>query len=527
MTQSVSRMCSLSSVLALVGCLAGPLVARGDVGDDAEHKDMDLVGFNDLQSRSSYQPTVHKYADGRYVAFVGHHPLGTNPVTGAPLPSFNPITGANEPNGTSVVDVTNPRRPRYLAHIPVGTTGNGGAQMVRVCDGASLPARDGKVYMLRSYGNSAHEIWDVTNPASPKDVRTVRNGNPAVGGLSGTHKNWWECDTGIAYIVGRRTTDTAAGWRPGNHIMIYDMGDPANPKFIRDWAMDGQQPGSKLQPHFTNAPSIHGPISTGPVGGALAAFPGVVSGRVYFAYGTGDSGIMQVVDRAKLLASDPADYTGPELGHWVMNPDNGAHTSFPLGNIAVPDFTGWGVANGQPYGDPGNVRDVVFVTSEATSHFCTEPRHVSFLVDVTDEGRPQSVSTAEIPAASGGNSDDRNFCRRGGRFGPHATNENFGPPFYQKLVFVSYFNAGVRAFDVRDPYNPVDVAHYIPAIDPNRTDYRCGTLDGVQNVCRQVIQTNNVDTDDRGYIYIVDRADTGMHILRLTGQAAKIAGLGD
>ena len=31
------------------------------------------------------------------------------------------------------------------------------------------------------------------------------------------------------------------------------------------------------------------------------------------------------------------------------------------------------------------------------------------------------------------------------------------------------------------------------------------------------IQTNNVDVDDRGNIYIVDRANTGMHILEYTG----------
>ncbi|HTE13531.1 MAG TPA: hypothetical protein VK642_00485 [Burkholderiales bacterium] len=37
------------------------------------------------------------------------------------------------------------------------------------------------------------------------------------------------------------------------------------------------------------------------------------------------------------------------------------------------------------------------------------------------------------------------------------------------------------------------------------------------------IQTNNVDVDDRGYIYIVDWADTGMHILELTGSAREMA----
>jgi len=528
------RRCSPFSLAAILALLT-PI--RGSAGDDraerddhgsqgAESRDMKWIGFNDLQARSSYQPTLHKQG-GRYILYVGHHTLGTNPVTGAPLPSFNPLTQMNEENGTSILDVTEPKHPRYLVHLPVPDHNGGGAQMVRVCDGALLPHADhSKVYMLRTYSNSAHEIWDVTHPEQPVGVRTVAGGNPVIGAqtgtpgaLAGTHKSWWECDTGIAYIVGRRGTDTAAGWKPGNHIMIFDLSDPANPVFLRDWAMDGQQPGSKLQPHFTNAPSIHGPISTGPAGGVIAsANPGVVPERVYFAYGTGATGIMQIVDRKKLLdPSIPAtDFTTAELGHWVMNPDNGAHTSWPLGNIAVPDFVS----------DPNRIRDFVFVTSEATAHFCAEPRHLSFLVDVSDEGRPQGVSTAQVSAASGGKKDDENFCRRGGRFGPHATNEEFGPPFYEKIVFVSYFNAGVRAFDVRDPYRPRNVAFFIPPVTAN-TDLRCGTLDNVPNVCRQVVQTNNVATDDRGNIFIVDRANTGLHVLRLTGDAAKIVGEDD
>jgi hypothetical protein len=34
-----------------------------------------------------------------------------------------------------------------------------------------------------------------------------------------------------------------------------------------------------------------------------------------------------------------------------------------------------------------------------------------------------------------------------------------------------------------------------------------------------------VETDDRGHIYIVDRANTGMHILELAGEARQVAGL--
>jgi hypothetical protein len=237
---------------------------------------------------------------------------------------------------------------------------------------------------------------------------------------------------------------------------------------------------------------------------------------------------MQIVDRTKILPppfgtgvkcgsisstlTPPActDFTTAELGRLIMNPDNGGHTSFPLGQIEVPDF----VTNTGNDND-NTTRDIVVVVSEAGGAFCNQFRHLTFLTDVTDEGRPQSISTFQVPASSGG------FCNRGGRFGPHASNEEFGPPFYQKIVFLSYFNAGVRAVDVRDPYNPNEVAFYVPAITGD-TDLRCGTFQGRPNVCPQVIQTNNVATDERGFIYIVDRANTGLHVLRLTGKAQQI-----
>jgi hypothetical protein len=41
--------------------------------------------------------------------------------------------------------------------------------------------------------------------------------------------------------------------------------------------------------------------------------------------------------------------------------------------------------------------------------------------------------------------------------------------------------------------------------------------------CKVAIQSNNVEVDDRGYIYVVDRANTGMHILELTGSARRVA----
>jgi hypothetical protein len=531
---------SISLALGLLAAGTAPVGVRADSPQAGSSYNMKLIGINDLQARSTYQPTLHKYPHNRYILFAGHHPL-TTAAEGQlpqPLPSLNPLTNNNEENGTSIVDVSNPRRPRYLFHLPVPNGQGGGAQMVRVCDGSTLPIHDGKIYMLRTYANSAHEIWDVTKPSNPVGVRTVAAGNPVLGAdfgkpgaLAGTHKSWWECDTGIAYIVGRRGNDTADGWGMGNHIFIFDLSDPAHPVFLRDWALNGQQPGGTIPPQFTAVPSIHGPISTGPAGGVIE-LAGATAERVYFAYGTGSNGDMQIVDRTKLLPppwgtgstcgsiastltpTPCTDFQTAELGQLIMNPANGAHTSWPLGRLVVPDFV-TDTGNDEINNVDNTTRDIVVITSEATQHFCSEFRHLTFMTDVTTEGRPQSIATAQVPASEG------RFCDRGGRFGPHATNEEFGPPFYKKIVFVSYFNAGVRAFDVRDPYNPQNVAFFIPAVTQN-TDFRCGPYQGNPKVCRQVVQTNNVATDDRGYIYIVDRANTGLHILQLEGEAKEI-----
>ena len=91
------------------------------------------------------------------------------------------------------------------------------------------------------------------------------------------------------------------------------------------------------------------------------------------------------------------------------------------------------------------------------------------------------------------------------------------------LAFITFFNADVRALDVRDPYHPKEVGYFIPPITAT-TDKRCVKING-QERCKTAIQSNNVETDERGYIYVVDRANTGLHILDLAGEARHIAGL--
>ncbi|HKA46238.1 MAG TPA: hypothetical protein VKF40_29875 [Burkholderiales bacterium] len=479
----LGTMVAAASVL-LAGC-AGTQTQTGSSpyrAEQAESQNMRLVGFIPLQARSAYQPELHRHGN-RVIAYVGHH--------GGPA-KVNPLNGQNEFNGTSIIDVTDPARPRYLAHIAgqEGGTESGGAQMVRICDGSSLPKGDrSKVYMLRSFGNSAHEVWDVTNPEKPVFM------NALVKGLRDTHKNWWECDSGIAYLV-----SGVKGWKTRRMTQVFDLSDPAKPVHVRDFGLPGQEPGSKsTEPDSFYA--LHGAISTGPKGN-----------RLYLGYGTVSNGVIQILDREKLLKGakepTPQGLLEPQIARINTPLYWGAHTTLPVLGIPMP-----GLAQ---YTKGPKHRDIIVVVNESTSNECQEPRQQVYIVDITEEARPFPISNFDVPEKPG------SFCSRGGRFGSHGSNERMPPVYDKRVVFVTYFNAGVRAVDIRDPYNPKEIGYYIPAITAE-TDRRCiKTADG-QERCKIVIQTNNVEVDDRGYIYVVDRANTGMHILELTGTAREAA----
>jgi hypothetical protein len=433
------------------------VVAAPSALSQSESHNMRLVGFHGLSSRSAYQPVIHEH-NGRWLAYVGHH-------AGAQI---NSQTGRTEPNGTSILDVTDPKNPMHLAHVSVET--GGGAQMVRICNGKDLPEGDtDKVYMLRSSGHSSHELWDVTVPQKPEFLVTV------VKGLNGTHKSWWECDTGIAYLV-----SGVPGWRTHRMTQVYNLANPSKPTFIRNFGLPGQQPGS-TGPVPTG---LHGSISTGPHGN-----------RVYFGHGTSNNGILQIVDRNKLL-NGPKELTRksllhPQVGRFDLPVAYGAHSVFPVIGVKV---------NGAPSAKPDGARDFVVITNEALSEGCVGSQQHVWIVEVTEESRPVSVAQWRLDLDSG------EYCRRGGRVGSHSSHQNFTPIYYGRVMFIAHFNAGVRAVDIRNPYRPREIAYYVPAADG-----------------WDAVATNNVEVDDRGYIYIVDRGSLGLHILELTGEARRAA----
>jgi len=433
---------------------------------------------------------------------------------------------------------------------------DGQAQMVRMCLGSDLPGGQvGKVYLLRNIqGSSAagYELWDVSNPGvtTPVLLKALRN-------IRSTHKDWWECATGIAYMPGSKnaTLGPSPLWRTSQAMLIYDWSFPhANnhatcgnnllatdgasvgcPKYIRTYGLVGSQPNGT----GTAPPSLHGPISAyeHPQGvqrltrGATAN--DIIGNRIYAAWGVGDDGVLQIIDRKKLLppeyggtyVGDPdfptvADIESAQVGLLHMSPDQGGHTSMPVFGLEPKSY--------QCHKEFQS-RDIVLLASEATANRCNESPHWSFIVDVTVENSktappgtrveqypwqgPMVLSTMSVDPRLGEKYPRGNYCTRGARFGVHSSEENFQNPYYGRLTFLAYFTGGVRACDIREPQAPVEVGFYVPDNPWPRTDVpppNSGYM------------TNNVEVDNRGYIYVVDRVGFGMDIIELQGAARQI-----
>jgi hypothetical protein len=533
------RLVTLSAIgLITFAVSAGSALAASQSG---EQKNVRRVAHTDLQGRAAYHPWFIVYPDGRVMAFIGTH----SGNSGADGPKPNPLKPGSpvQPNGTMIVDITDPQKPVEIYHIP-GNAAGAQSQSNRACLGSDLPGGiPGKVYLMRNVqannqALSGYEVWDVSfNTAGfePSLVGQVRN-------LRNTHKHWWECKTGIAYMPGSKgpnfQSPPAPQWRVGQQMLIFDWSNPTSPQYIRTFGLVGAQPGGT----GPLPPTLHGPISAfeHPQAGQRlargATADDVIGNRIYLAWGVGDDGALQVLDRKKLLppphgtwvktatnADSPsvADLLDPQTARLDMSNDQGGHTSFPVFGMKPKSYE-----NFRDF----KTRDIVLLASESTADRCQEAPHWSFIVDVTIENSkansagppalnaqqnpwqgPMVLSTMWVDPRAGEKYPRGNYCLRGARYGVHSGEENFTNPYYSRLTFLAYFTGGVRVWDIREPQGPVEVGYYVP-VSNEFTE-----ADGYM--------TNNLEVDNRGYVLAVDRNGAGFDLLELHGPAKQI-GLG-
>lgn len=229
--------------------------------------------------------------------------------------------------------------------------------------------------------------------------------------------------------------------------VIVDLADPEHPAETGRWWWPGSWRGGGETPDW-------------PAGHRYAAHHALVSGdRAYLGY-----------DDAGMVVLDVSDKSRPRrISSIGWTPGGSTHTCLPL-----PD------------------RGLVVVTDEAVKDRGAEPEKYIRVVDVSDEEHPTVVSVVPEPPRA-------EFVHRGLRFGPHNLHEN-RPGTYrsQRLVFATYFNAGLRAYDLADPAAPVEVAHWLPKVPPGQ----------------EAVQANDLFVDAAGLVYVTDRVGGGVYILQ-------------
>lgn len=360
-------------------------------------------------------------------------------------------------SGWSIVEVTDPARPRFVRHLEGPS--NTWTLQVQIAEGRMITSLE---RIPPGWGDKPGPfgegflIWDLADPENPR-----RLGHYKTGG-KGTHRNYY---AGGRYVFATALPD---GYE-GHILQIVDIADPANPREISRWWRKGQW--------------IAGGESGAPQDTLLHGGAYVVGERAYLPYGGGGFVILDISDlKAPRLVSD-LPFSPPFASRIAV------HTALPLTR-----------------------RPLVVVNSEAIAENCDEPLGFAGIVDISREAKPRLISLFPLPKPPQG-APYPNFCAKPGRFGPHNQHQ---PQFQdillqdEDIVFLTYFNAGLRAYDISDARQPREIGYFIP---PDPTVRR-----GPLPKSGLVAQSEDVLADARGNIFVSDK-NHGIYALRFNRQA--------
>jgi len=234
----------------------------------------------------------------------------------------------------------------------------------------------------------------------------------------------------------------------GNILVIYDLREPARPEEVSRWWMPGQ--------HVA--------------GGEKPAWRGRRN-RLHHALRFGDE-LWAGCWHAGVRVIDVSDIRAPRtIGEYNYHPPypEPSHTFMP-----VPSRI-------------GGRRIALAIDEEDHAHDADElerrrgrPHGCLWVFDVTDLNKIKPLSLFEVSEL------DSPWARATpGRFGAHQFQEHMEGT----LVYCAWFSGGVRIVDVADPFSPQEVGWFIPEPAAGKA----------------APQTNDVEVDARGLVYIVDR----------------------
>lgn len=370
--------------------------------------------------------------------------------------------------GFSIVDVRDPKNPKTVNYMPApANTWNIHLQthedLLLVINALDLFAdvetfTDEKGYYTQSVGETVAfrkrertwtagmSVFDISVPDRPRKI-----GQLDVEGV-GFHRLW--------YVGGRYAYASALLDGFTDYIFVtIDMADPTRPELVGQWWLPGMNRAAGETPDWGD-------------GKRYALHHALVHGDTAYACWR-DGG---------LTLLDIKDHSSPRLikhHNWCPPYGGGTHSPLPL---------------------PG--RDLLVVADEAVLDNEEDGRKHTWIFDIRVPENPISISTFPIPT-------EIDYTKKGGHFGPHNLHENRPGSFVSEtLIFATWQNAGIRAFDISDPYRPVETGALVPAGPTVMTDRRPGRP--------KVIQSADVFVDARGLIYATDY-NAGLEIIEYGG----------
>ena len=197
----------------------------------------------------------------------------------------------------------------------------------------------------------------------------------------------------------------------------------------------------------------------------------VANGIGYAAWRDGGFTILDVKDPANIKM----------LSHTVTSPPGpgGTHTPLPL---------------------PG--RNIAVMLDESNTFACARGISYTWLYDVKDPTKPFTLSTLPTP-------NEKTWCLPGQNFGPHNLHENRSDAFRsEEILFVTYHNAGLRIFDIRDAHQPTEIGSFVPPTPAKMLDPRPGYLPAPMSC--------DVNVQPDGIIYLTDW-NGGLNVLEYEG----------
>ncbi len=356
--------------------------------------------------------------------------------------------------GWSILDVTDATNPRYVKFIPFDGPKDWITAQVTIDKNIMITSLD-----RRSPSDGPDVlIWDITDPENPKQISQWGEGK------LGAHRNSYPGGQ-YAYLA------TSYPGFTGNIMVILDVSDPAHPKEVGKWWQPGQKEG---EPKRDGPVAFHGPVNVSP-DGKMASLP-------------------YTPDVINLDISDP---TQPKLIGRL-------HITEPFASVGIQS-----VHTVLPIWD----RKLLFVSSEALQESCKDNGlNFAGFIDNSDPAKPRLISVFPTPRPAKG-LPYTDFCDKGGRFGPHNTNQEIHNPAVQQtgnLMYISWFNAGLRTFDISDARLPTEVGWFLPPERPGLPAQSGAHASPVN-------WSEEVAVDSRGNIYL-NEDKWGTFIVRYTGK---------